>query len=225
MDRFSYRLTRLLFFALFLVGCGNQQDLPALENVAPLAEPQTVTFRIHAVTDDAEELFGRSTVVGQTSLDLGIYNGHARRVGFRFDGLTIPSGARIDSAVIELRAASSMAAKTDFTVVGEASDNAATYARTVDNIGSRPTTQASVPWTPEPWVGGTTYGTAELKTVLQEIIDRPGWQTGNAAAFVVTGTYTRRAASYDAGLVEVRAPRLVVTLYSVVEFYLHSFGQ
>lgn len=211
MFRMSPRLTPLFFCALFLASCGLRQDAVPEDITPTAAETLTTTFQIQAATDDAEEVFGGSARVGQTTLDLGVYNGLKRRVGFRFNGLTIPPGARIDSAVIELRAADSMGANTSFTVVGEASDNAATYARTLDNIGSRPVTQASVPWTPTPWVGGTTYPTAELKTILQEIVDRPGWQTGNAAAFVVTGTYTRRAAAFDAGLVEVRAPRLVVT--------------
>ena len=35
--------------------------------------------------------------------------------------------------------------------------------------------------------------------MLQEIVDRPGWSTGNALALIVTGTGSRVAESYDGG--------------------------
>jgi len=151
------RLAPSLFCALFLVSCATRQD-SVPEDIAPTAaETFTATFQVQAPTDDAEELFGRATVVGNTAINLGVYSGYARRVGLRLNGLAIPPGAQIDSAVIELRAAESRSFGANFTITGEASDNASTFAHTVNNIDLRPKTQASVAWQPTPWVSGTTY--------------------------------------------------------------------
>jgi len=39
--------------------------------------------------------------------------------------------------------------------------------------------------------------TPNLSSIVQEIVDRPGWQSGNAMAFIITGTGCRAAESYD----------------------------
>ena len=39
--------------------------------------------------------------------------------------------------------------------------------------------------------------TPDLATVVQEIVDRPGWTDGNAMAFVITGSGRRTAEAYD----------------------------
>lgn len=124
--------------------------------------------------------------------------------------MTIPKGARIDSAVVEMVAAGSNAEAASLTIVGEASDNAAAYANVAGSISGRPKTGASVAWAPPAWTVGTTYAyrTDDLKGILQEIVNRPGWQSGNAAAFIFIGTGLRRAAAFDSGA--AKAPRLVV---------------
>lgn len=37
----------------------------------------------------------------------------------------------------------------------------------------------------EPWISGNQYDTPELKTILQEVIDRVGWSSGNAVQFLL----------------------------------------
>ena len=39
--------------------------------------------------------------------------------------------------------------------------------------------------------------TSDIRAVIQEIVDRPGWSTGNSLAILVTGTGTRTAESFD----------------------------
>ncbi|MGA1839565.1 MAG: PilC/PilY family type IV pilus protein [bacterium] len=39
--------------------------------------------------------------------------------------------------------------------------------------------------------------TPDLKGIVQEIVDRPGWKKGNAMAFIITGSGHRTAESYD----------------------------
>jgi hypothetical protein len=62
---------------------------------------------------------------------------------------------------------------------------------------------ASVGWTPVAWPtvrqAGPDQRTPNLATVIQEIVSRPGWASGNALALIITGTGTRTADSVEGG--------------------------
>src|SRR5438093_4069430 len=49
---------------------------------------------------------------------------------------------------------------------------------------SYPLTSATVPWTPEAASSGVSVATPELRTLVQEVIDRPGWAVGNHLGLV-----------------------------------------
>lgn len=209
MQKLVFRRVTLLCQILVLAGCSSGiRDVPVIQDVATLAT-STVTFQVKASADDAEEVGGQATSLNSTELEMGVFNNNPRQVGVRFTGVTIPKGARIDSAIIKMKAAQSTSASASFTIAGEASDNAAAYASAIDNIKKRVRTQMSTSWQPSAWTTGSTYATGDFKTVLQEIIDRSGWQSGNAAAFVITGTGIREAVAFDGTAAD--APKLVVT--------------
>lgn len=44
------------------------------------------------------------------------------------------------------------------------------------------------------WLSGQSYETRNLKTIVQNIVNRPGWSSGNSRAFVRTGTSGVRSA-------------------------------
>jgi len=50
--------------------------------------------------------------------------------------------------------------------------------------------------------------TTDLKTIVQEITDRPGWLSGNSMSFIVNGTGQSIAESYDGD--EDKAPLLTI---------------
>ena len=58
-------------------------------------------------------------------------------------------------------------------------------------------------WSPPAWsvagVAGVNQRTPNLAPVVQEIIDQPGWLTGNAVALTIAGTGVRTARSFDFG--------------------------
>ena len=71
--------------------------------------------------------------------------------------------------------------------------------KSIGDVSSRPTTIASVDWSPDNWDRGDTgvaQRTPNLKSIVQEIIDLPGWQLGNAMVFVASsnGTINHRTA-------------------------------
>ncbi len=117
----------------------------------------------------------------------------------RFANLRIPQGATITSATIEFQVDEADSGPTSITFAGEAIDDAPTFTTADGNITGRGTTTATVPWSNIPaW---STLGekklSPDLATILQEIVDRPGWAAGNAAVIIVTGTGSRVAEAYD----------------------------
>jgi hypothetical protein len=72
---------------------------------------------------------------------------------------------------------------------------------TAGNIPSRAQTAASVAWTPPGWptvaAAGTAQRTPSLVPLIQEIVNRPGWASGNALALIPTGTGKRVAEAFE----------------------------
>ena len=61
------------------------------------------------------------------------------------------------------------------------------------------------------WTGGTKYQTPDLTAIVQELINRPGWNSGQAMLFKidwVSGAGGRVAESFDSNA--TKAARLVV---------------
>ena len=99
------------------------------------------------------------------------------------------------------------------TIKGEAADDAATYAGTATNISTRSLTTASAAWNPGAWgTASERHDTTDLSAVVQEIVNRSGWNSGNALAFVVDGVSGGRvsAESYDGDIDPGLAARLFV---------------
>lgn len=69
----------------------------------------------------------------------------------------------------------------DLVITGEASDDPAPFSSASYDVSSRARTSAAVSWSPEPWsvVGEASerQRTPDLSPVVQEIVDRPGYET------------------------------------------------
>jgi hypothetical protein len=142
---------------------------------------------------------------------LGYFNLSYKGCGgaFRFQNVTISQGATIITAYLTVCASandSKMVVNTK--VRGEAADNAAAFS-TQANFDARNWTDAEVDWTHiEAFTIGNWYQSSELKTIIQEIVNRANWEHGNALVLVwddwdlrstqVTETF-RRAYQYDSG--------------------------
>jgi hypothetical protein len=113
----------------------------------------------------------------------------------------IPPFATVTSAYIQFTVDETGASPTQLTIEGQASDDAAAFSATANNVSSRPRTTAAVAWAPVPWntinEAGPNQRTSDLTSIVQEIRTRPGWHSGNAMAFVITGTGRRTAVAYD----------------------------
>lgn len=184
----------------------------------------TADVRVNASSDDAEQqTTGGTVVLNGTDLDFfGETNGGGTaysNLGVRFNGLNIPQGATITSASIEFTANNSTtvsAGTPAITIQGENADNAATFTVAANNISGRTWLSGQdVLWNPGGWTQNSTTNasTPSLVNIVQSIVNRGAWASGNSMAFRFTGTSTaaiyREAESWDDN--PAAAPRLVVT--------------
>ena len=165
------------------------------------AEPQVIEVRVAHKHDDAEKRDDTTVRRASTDLELGFDKTRKQTVGIRFSGVNIPRGSTITKAYIQFQADETNSDTTNLLIEGEASDHARRYKFIKENISARGLTQASVSWTPPSWklVGeaGIKQRTPDISSIVQEVLDRPGWQSGNALGFVITGTALRTAESFD----------------------------
>ena len=167
---------------------------------APPAAATTFERRIQAGTDDAEESASGSMYLNSSDLEL-VYDGANQTVGLRFGALPIPNGATVTRAYVQFATDEAQMEATTLLLRGQAVDNAVTFASGSGNISGRPRTAASASWTPPTWtvVDEASAGqrTPELSALLQEIVNRPGWASGNALALIVTGSGHRTARAFE----------------------------
>ncbi len=182
--------------------------------ILALGGQTTLSIPISAGLDDVEEKAAPNNRVILGSIDLDfVRSGGNQTVGLRFNGLSIPQGAIITNAYIQFTANATRSETTSLAIEGEAVDNAMVFARANDNVSSRPRTTSSVAWLPAPWTtvgdAGNDQRTADLSSIVQEIVNRPGWTSDNSLAFIITGTGKRDARSFEAN--QADAPVLHVT--------------
>jgi hypothetical protein len=164
-----------------------------------LGEPITDTLDDGTVvtfdtsSDDAEQENDEMDALYDDDLDAG-WEGepddqNILTCGMRFRDITIPQGTVIDSAfiVVHSHEGKSTDDVAEITIVGEASDNAQTYDLN-SLITDRPETSASFEWVvDEEWELWQPYRTPDLKDIVQEIVNRSGWESGNALAIMFKG--------------------------------------
>ena len=181
-----------------------------------VAGVETLDIRVSANSDDAEEYSSGRMSVNNKDLELVFDNGGNQTVGMRFNGVSIPRGSVIVNAYLQFKADETDSGATTLTIQGEDVDNALTFSNATNNISNRARTVSFVAWQPVPWTivgeSGTAQQTTDIASVVQEIVNRPGWVAGNSLALIVTGTGERVAESYNGD--QVGAPLLHIEYYA-----------
>ena len=147
-----------------------------------------IDIRVDQSSDDAEENVSTGAV-NLTSSDMElVFDGSTQQlVGLRFQDVTIPQGATIVSAVLEFETDETDSGSTSVVIRGEDADDAATFTTTNSDISSRTTTTASVAWSSIPaWnTVNELHQSPDLTSIVQEIVDRPGWASDNDMVFII----------------------------------------
>jgi 3-phytase len=183
----------------------NDGALSASDNVAvtvnSAGSSSTFEKRVASSSDDAEQ-FVSSGAVSLASSDLEMTLESSNQVvGLRFTGVTIPKGAAIVNAWVRFKADETGSTATSLNIRGQAADNPATFTTSANNISARPGTTAAVNWAPAAWTvvgqAGSAQQTPNLSAVIQEVVTRSGWASGNSLVLIITGTGKRTAESYN----------------------------
>ncbi|MCB0562681.1 MAG: hypothetical protein KDD09_27205, partial [Phaeodactylibacter sp.] len=122
--------------------------------------------------------------------------------GMRFNGLNIPQGATILNAYVQFTADETTTVNPSLlTIYGEKSNNAATFTTADFDISGRPRTDANISWTPSEWLAvgdsGPAQQTPSIASIIQEIVNQPGYSAASSIAIIIEGTGTRTAESYE----------------------------
>lgn len=177
---------------------------------------ETLVYQITSGSDDAEESLSTNPSevgaidLGSSDIEIGSeeYGSVESKqlVGLRFTGIQLPKNTQILKAYIQFTTDETKSKKNvnpfSINISAEASDNAATYKEAAYNISSRLEGGEVVEWSND-----TTWDkehdrsaaqrTSDISKLVQEIVNRDGWQQGNAIAFMLKGEGTRAAESFE----------------------------
>jgi hypothetical protein len=175
----------------------------SLATATVLIAVPTVVVSVASSADDAEQ--SAAGAMSLTSTDLELVNDDASGVGnqiigVRFGDVSVPRGAVITSATIQFTADEFQSEPTGLELTVEAADNAGVFTTAANNIGARARVLLNVPWQPDAWTAGqsnTIQRTPNLAGLMQEVVLRPGWTSGNALVFIISGSGHRTAESFD----------------------------
>ncbi|MCO6486792.1 MAG: metallophosphoesterase, partial [Phaeodactylibacter sp.] len=176
----------------------------------------SVCVRVNLGTDDVEERSNGH--VNESSVDLEIVDDGPNglvTIGLRFTGLNITPGATIDNAYIQFTAdETTVINPCNLTIYGHDSDDAPTFVGGVTfDASGRPRTSNTIAWNPPDWTNvgdaGPAQRTPDISSIIQEIVDRPGFTANSSIAITIDGIGLRVADSYEGG--PDKAPQLCVS--------------
>ncbi|WP_197994932.1 PQQ-binding-like beta-propeller repeat protein [Gimesia panareensis] len=189
---------------------------PGLSWVAAsgIEDPQKITIAIHqqtsadstggipvaSVDDDAEEAPQGKVSMNSSDLELGLDGNDPQVVAIRFTDIPLSRADELEAAFIQFTVDETGKKDCRLKIQGELAADSKPLADTKQNLSSRKRTHAVVEWVPPAWTkvdaAGEAQRTPDLKPILDEIRQQPGWKPGNQLTFLITGTGTRTARSY-----------------------------
>jgi len=140
--------------------------------------------------DDAEERASNGNMDrDDDTLELVYESNNKQVVGIRFASVPLPAGARIVSAHVDFTDRGAGSGNPTLTIVGQKALTPGSFADSKRNISSRVDSASertsTVTWSniPDP-ADGQTVTTPDLRTIFQDLVDQPGWTSGNPVVLV-----------------------------------------
>lgn len=174
-----------------------------IRNIDELVEPELI-YTVENSEDDGFEFAGwTDTTNDEVKLSVGSATVLS---GFRFNDVQLPQGASITSARLRFTSNYINGSATDFSIRGELAADSTGFQTASNNISDRTLTNSSVLWNTDndfP-LSGETVDSANIASVLQEIIDQADWCGGNSLSFIIESVSvdagsSRKALSADEG--------------------------
>lgn len=164
----------------------------------PTSAPKTMTLSLVSGSDDAWETAdsNKTMVVDSIDIKLGWYMAKA---GFRFANAQLLNlkNKFIKSATLSLTSSQNVENAVRLRIYAEGSDACQTFSSIQDDLGKRMVTKGSVLWdlSTTNWTINFKYSTPDLKKIVQEVVDRPGF-SGKAVCLILqnfgSDNYTER---------------------------------
>jgi len=186
-------------------------DNDNIGNVCDNDTPMTVCQMITSGANDVEQSANGFMYSSSSDIELVFddYNADGTNaqgnqiIGLRFTSLGIPQGANIVSAYIQFTSDNENndldVNPCTVSIAGHDSDNSPAYTTATNNVSNRTSTSASVSWNIPDWTypnqKTTAQKTPELKSIVQEIVNRQGFGTNSSMSFKISGTGRRNASS------------------------------
>ncbi|MBF0193968.1 MAG: VWA domain-containing protein [Magnetococcales bacterium] len=168
----------------------------------------SVEVQISSENDAVEQRSNSTMYMDSSDLEL-VYDSGNQTVGLRFQNVALPQGATIVSAHIEFEVDKYQSQDTDLLIEGQDIDSAPAFADSNNNVSLRTRTTAKVNWNGVPILNtNEILTTPNLNGIVEEIVGRAGWVSGNDMVFIITGTGKREVESVNSG---EQAPKLVIT--------------
>ncbi len=163
----------------------------------------TLNLQVNAAVDDAYEAddntgFDRTSTIVRIDANptaASRFNG-----GMRFTSVALPKEANIDTATVQVFVLSLATDDPHLDISAEDVDSPGDFTSPAD-VTDRVRTTASVSWVAT-GVDIQWETSPEIKTVIQEIVDRGGWASGNNLVLLMDGhttTFNFRIFSYEGG--------------------------
>ncbi len=172
-----------------------------------------LSIPLGSALDDVEERPNGTIYSNSTDLELSYdYQNGNQKIGLRFPSIPLVSGVQIQKAYIQFTADEAGTDPTNLSIRINEEDNAAPFTLANNNVSQRNLSVQAINWQPAPWFTegeqGVDQRTPDLSELINQILNRPGWEKGNAVAFVIDGNGTRTAEAFEGDA--TLAPRLVM---------------
>lgn len=155
----------------------------------PIAPAQAATYYIdQQITDDDDDCEVYQTGSGGifklngVGTSTGYYSDtiYKLQTGMRFRSIALPQGATITAAHLTLTCQASTSGTKVYAVIEGEDTNDANRFSDYDNFEDRNRTTRQVTWDNiSPWNTDNNYQSPDIRRIIQEIVDRSGWRSGN----------------------------------------------
>ena len=137
----------------------------------------------------------------------------ASYTGLRFNSVHIPQGKTISAAYLSFYSPSGQWVNIAFQMAGDSTGNSAPFSSSAKPSGRTFTTAKINHSSDTLWSASTWNNLNDMSAVIQELVNRADWQSGNSISIILKGTgstWARKFAnSFEAGA--ATAPKLVIT--------------
>ncbi|MEA3500748.1 MAG: LamG-like jellyroll fold domain-containing protein [Candidatus Marinimicrobia bacterium] len=158
-------------------------------------------YQVNSSSDDAEERAAGSQIgeMYLSSSDLEfVRDGNDQEIGIRFNNIDIPQNGIIDSAKLVFVIDEDRTTETNLNIYAQYTGNALEFNDNDYDITQRAKTSNSVQWNNvDPAAVGETLTSPDISAIIQEVINREDWSSGNSLAVIINGEGQRIVESYN----------------------------